>query len=75
LHTLKTQAWKDILLEDKQIIIGLFAFIGGWSGFTKLTAGSQVKVEINGSWDEATVIDEGLGKRRMSVILNDDAHF
>lgn len=32
-----------------------------------------MRVQINGCWNEATVIDEGVGKRRVSVILNEDA--
>jgi hypothetical protein len=28
---------------------------------------------MDGGWSEATVIDEGIGKRRVSVILNEDA--
>ena len=54
------------------MILGLFAVIGGWYGATRVTAGSQVQVQINGCWNQATVVDEGVGKRRVSVILNDD---
>jgi hypothetical protein len=32
-----------------------------------------VHVQINGNWNEATVVDEGVGKRKISVILNDDS--
>lgn len=73
LRLLKTTRWKDAKKEDKQILLGLFAVIGGWYGFTRVDAGSQVRVQINGCWHEATVIDEGVGKRRISVILNEDA--
>jgi len=47
--------------------------IGGWYGFTRVGAGAQVLVQVNGCWSEATVIDEGVGRRRVSVVLNDDA--
>lgn len=60
-------------MDDKLIILGLFTVIGGWYGFTRVTAGARVQAQINGCWNEATVIDEGVGKRRVSVILNDDA--
>lgn len=73
LQILKTQRWRDVKADDKEIILGLFIVIGGWYGFTRVTAGSQVQVQINGCWNEATVIDEGVGKRRVSVILNEDA--
>ena len=32
-----------------------------------------MQAQVNGCWNEATVIDEGTGKRRVSVILNEDA--
>jgi len=53
-------------------VLGLFAVIGGWYGFARVDPGSKVRVQINGCWNEATVIDEGVGKRRVSVVLNDD---
>lgn len=42
LQILKTRRWRDVDLEDKQIILGLFTVIGGWYGFTRIAAGSQV---------------------------------
>lgn len=73
LELLKTQKWQDIKIDDKHTILGLFTVIGGWYGFTRVTAGSQVLAQINGCWNEATVVDEGVGKRRVSVILNEDS--
>lgn len=32
-----------------------------------------MQVQVNGCWNEATVVDEGTGRRRVSVVLNDDA--
>jgi hypothetical protein len=31
-----------------------------------------VQVEINNQWVDATIVDDGLGKKRLSVILDDD---
>jgi len=72
LQLLKTTRWSDAKKDDKQIVLGLFAVIGGWYGFARVDPGSKVRVQINGCWNEATVIDEGVGKRRVSVVLNDD---
>jgi hypothetical protein len=70
---LKSRKWRDLALADRQIILGLFAVIGGWYGFARVGAGAQVQVQVNGCWSEATVIDEGVGRKRVSVILNGDA--
>lgn len=73
LQILKTKKWKEVPRDDKHIVLGLFSVIGGWYGFGRLSAGSQVLVQSNGCWNEATIIDDGAGKRRVSVILDDDA--
>ena len=44
LQVLKTKKWRDVSLKDKFIILGLFSVIGGWYGFSRLSAGSQVLV-------------------------------
>jgi hypothetical protein len=33
---IKTKKWKEIGAEDKQIVLGLFAVVGGWYGFSKI---------------------------------------
>jgi len=73
LQILKTKRWKEVPQDDKHLVLGLFSVIGGWYGFSRLSAGSQVLVQSNGCWNEATVIDDGAGKRRVSVILDEDA--
>ena len=72
LQVLKTQRWSSLEENDKQIILGLFAVLGGWYGFNRIGAGSRVRVQINGCWSMATVVDEGVGKRRVTVILDED---
>lgn len=44
--------------------------VGGWA--QPLRTGQQVQVEINNQWVSATLIDDGLGKKKVSVILDDD---
>ena len=72
LHLLKTKKWADIKLQDKQIVLGLFSVIGGWYGFNRIAPGSKVLAHINNCWSEATVIDEGNAKRKVSVLLDED---
>ena len=54
----------------KQSVIGLLSVIGGWQ--PSLRTGQIVQVNINNNWSNAIVVDEGLGKEKMSVILEDD---
>lgn len=46
------------------------ALVGGWN--SPITSGQNVQVEINNQWVQAIVVDDGLGKNRVSVILEDD---
>ena len=73
LRVLKTRRWREVALADKHVLLGLFAVLGGWDGFARVGAGAQVQVLVNGCWSEATVVDEGVGRKRVSVVLNDDA--
>lgn len=73
LRILKTQRWREVKAVDRSVVLGLFAVIGGWYGFTRIGTGAQVQVQVNGCWSTATVIDEGVGRKQTTVILNDDA--
>ncbi len=44
--------------------------MGGWN--SPIRTGQNVQVEINNQWVDAIVVDDGLGKKRISVILEDD---
>ncbi|CDW79829.1 hect domain and rcc1-like domain-containing protein [Stylonychia lemnae] len=70
LKALQDKNWKDIETIDKQIIVGIMALIGGWN--PPIKQGQSVQVEINNQWVDAIVVDDGLGKKRASVILEDD---
>ena len=73
LELLKNAKWDDVSDTDKSVVLGLFAVLGGWQGFSRICSGSQVSVETsNGVWNSATVIDDGVGKNKVSVILDDD---
>lgn len=73
LQMLKTKQWNEVSLADKHVILGLFAVVGGWQGFSRAVVGSAVQVETsNGYWSAATVIDDGVGKGKVQVILDED---
>lgn len=55
---------------EKQIVIGILALLGGWNAPMKI--GQNVQVEINNQWVDAVIVDDGLGKKKISVILDDD---
>jgi hypothetical protein len=44
--------------------------IGGWTPPIKI--GQPAQVEINNIWVNATIVDDGLGKKKVSVLLEDD---
>lgn len=48
----------------------MLAVIGGWNPPTK--TGQPIQVEINNQWCNAMIVDGGIGKKRVSVILDDD---
>jgi hypothetical protein len=73
LGLLKTTRWATIARTDRETILGLLAVAGGWFGSSRLGAGAQVQVQVNGCWTEATVVDEGFGRKRISVLLKEDA--
>jgi hypothetical protein len=37
-----------------------------------MKTGQPVQVEINNQWCDAIIVDDGIGKKRVSVILEDD---
>ena len=45
--------------------------MGGWS--STQDTGSVVEVNINEQWYKGTVVDSGLGKKHLTVILDDDS--
>ncbi len=53
-------------------MLGLFAVIGGWYGFTRIIPGTKVQVQISNRWINASIIEDGQGKGKVSVILDDD---
>jgi len=67
---LASQNWKEFSQVDKQVAYGVLAVVGGWT--SPITTGQKVQVEINNQWVDATIVDDGLGKKRVSVILDDD---
>lgn len=52
------------------MMFGLLSVIGGWS--PPMRTGQPVQVQINNQWVNATIVDDGLGKKRLSVIIDDD---
>ena len=48
----------------------MLALVGGWT--SPIKCGQPVQVEINNQWVDAIVVDDGLGKKKVSVILEDD---
>ena len=71
LQELTAKSWEaDFDESQKKYMIGLLTVIGGWQ--PSLRTGQLVQVNINNNWSNATVVDEGLGKERMSVVLEDD---
>jgi len=70
ISVLRQKDWKTLSLEDKQIIFGVLAMVGGWEA--PLLPGSQVMAEINNKQCEATIIDGGQGKQKACLLLNDD---
>jgi hypothetical protein len=65
-----SKKWSEFSQRDRQIVFGLLAVVGGWT--SPMRTGQKVQVEISNQWVNATVIDDGLGKKRLSVILDDD---
>lgn len=70
IESIAKKSWSEFRLADKQTIFGLLAVVGGWT--PPIRTGQPVQIEINNQWVNATVIDDGLGKKRISAILNDD---
>mmetsp|Transcript_23267 Transcript_23267/g.22850 ORF Transcript_23267/g.22850 Transcript_23267/m.22850 type:complete len:87 (-) Transcript_23267:121-381(-) len=63
--------WADFSDHDKNIVFGLLSVVGGWT--PSLRTGQLVLAEINNQQVEAIVVDDGLGKKRVSVILANDS--
>lgn len=51
-------------------MFGILALVGGWN--TQIRTGQHVQIDINNQWVDGIVVDDGLGKKRISVILEDD---
>jgi hypothetical protein len=56
---------------DLDYLFGVIAAVGGWS--CQKDTGTQVEVNINEQWYRGTVVDSGLGKRCLTVILDSDS--
>ena len=71
LEELTQKSWETDFDDGKQkYMLGLLTVIGGWQ--PSLKTGQLIQVKINNNWTNATVVDEGLGKEKMSVILEED---
>ncbi len=70
IEILATRKWSELTNTSKQIIYGLLAVIGGWN--PPMRTGQPVQVQINNQWVDAVIVDDGHGKKRISVILDDD---
>ena len=71
LEQLNSKKWSSEFTEvEKQHIIGLLAVIGGWQ--PSIRSGVQVQVNTNNQWSNAIVVDDGVGKEKLSVIYEDD---
>ena len=71
LQELSTKKWSTEFTEvEKQRVFGLLAVIGGWQ--PSIRSGVQVQVNTNNQWSNAIVVDDGLGKEKLSVIYEDD---
>eukprot|EP00347_Sterkiella_histriomuscorum_P020695 403336831 len=62
--------WKEFGTQEKQLAYGILSVIGGW--YAPYRTGQNIQIEINNQWVDAIVVDDGLGKKRISVILEDD---
>lgn len=56
---------------NSDLLYGITATIGGWN--SQVATGTPVQVNINEQWYKGTVVDAGLGKKHMIVILQDDS--
>lgn len=72
LNMMKTKNWATMKEAEREILVGVFAVMGGWFGKSRITAGMQVQVLVGGRWTEATVVNEGFGRKQASVLLKDD---
>ena len=71
MQKMTTKSWTEDFDEtEKKYTIGLLTVIGGWC--PSLRTGQLIQVNIGSSWCYATVVDEGIGKDKMSVILEED---
>lgn len=69
---LKSKAWSEIKEAEREILVGVFAVMGGWFGKSRISVGMQVQVLVGGRWTDATVVNEGFGRKQASVLLKDD---
>jgi hypothetical protein len=67
---LAEKKWNELSDTYKQVVFGTLAVVAGWT--PPIRTGQPVQVEINNIWVDATIVDDGLGKKRISVLLGDD---
>jgi hypothetical protein len=67
---LAEKKWNELSETFKQVVFGTLAVVAGWT--PPIRTGQPVQVEINNIWVDATIVDDGLGKKRISVLLDDD---
>jgi len=70
IEQLAEKKWSELTEVYKQVVFGTLAVVGGWT--PPIRTGQPVQVEINNIWVDATIVDDGLGKKRISVLLDDD---
>ena len=70
IEQLASKRWNELSEVYKQVVFGTLAVVGGWT--PPIRTGQSVQVEINNIWVDATIVDDGLGKKRISVLLDDD---
>jgi hypothetical protein len=70
IEQLAEKKWSELTEVYQQVVFGTLSVVGGWT--PPIRTGQPVQVEINNIWVDATIVDDGLGKKRISVLLDDD---
>ena len=70
IHQISTKKWTELSEVYQQVVFGILAVVAGWT--PPIKTGQPVQVEINNIWVDGTTVDDGLGKKRISVLLDDD---
>ena len=67
---LKSNQWADLSIFDRQLTVGLLAVLGGWKPQVK--AGATVRIYSgDDSFVTGTVVDEGNGRSKVCVVVDD----